>query len=523
MSRISPFCCPLLTALAAFLAAPCVPAGAQGLPAHIMEQKRRESRSDGDRELYDDFQVAAKYWYESRNPKNLPAMDEALEKLLPVALKYSTRVVDFDTWEKAQETKVYHTAGAVLLAKAYTCLYYGDVKRAAPAIQLIEDKFPYAMCLYDDRNVMWVRERLRFHEHACMLYAAMSFKVVGKMKFPAERDEFDGPQQARALENMAVLRLREGNLERLEHFFNGINESGLKTGNGEWAIHIIMDAMKPVSWEDHSKAAWREIDQAIKLWQKAKPDSVFARLAEARFAVHYARFAMDEGGERAYPDYRDRVEHGLALMQDIPKTSPAWYETQISLMGLSGAQPEEIAPVFQEGLSKYPDYAPLIITLFYRFVRSGEQGREVCARAIDQMAGDANGAVAAQVLRELLYYGDLPKLQPRLNVDSAEKVIRMAAAKWPDSYKLRSDLGLLAVTLGRQDLARELMKNMRRRWSRATWKGREDMAEALSYPEPGAPSSIPSTPEPLTRPAGPSSKPRISKVATTAATAQGRH
>ena len=456
---------------------------AQQLPAQVREQNERESRSAAERGLYDDVQVAAKYWYESRNPKNIPAMDEALEKMVPAGMKFSNRVADFTTWEKAQECKAYHTAGAVLLAKAYTLLYYGDVKKAAPAIELIENKFRYSMCLYEDRSVMRVRERLRFHEHACMLYAAMSLKVMGKIKFPAERDEFDGPMQARALENMAVLRLKEGNIERLEHFFNGINQSELKTSSGEWAIHIIMNAMKPLYWEDHANAAWKEIGQAIQRWQNEMPQSVFARLAEARFALHYAQFSLEQGGMRAYPNFRDRLEKGLALMKDIPKTSPAWYETNVGLLVLNGSQPEEFAPVFVEGLRKYSDYAPLIISMFSGFVESGEPGREVCARAIEELSEQSQGGVGAQVLRTLLFNGDLYKLQPRLNVDAAVKVIRMAVEQWPDSYKLRSDLGLLAVTLGRPDLARELMKNMRRNWNRETWKGREDMANTLSYAE----------------------------------------
>ncbi len=453
---------------------------AQTLPAQVREQAMRESRPDSQRELYDDSQVAARYWYESRNPKNIPAMDEALEKLLPVANKLAPQVNDFQSWEAAQKVKPYHTAGAVLLAKAYTLLYYGDVKNAAPAIELIENKFRYAMVLYDDRNVLWVRERLRFHEHACMLYAAMSLKVVGRMKFPAERDEFDGPQQGIALENMAVLRLKEGNIERLEHFFTGINQSGLQTSSGEWAIHIVLNAMKPVNWEDHAKAAWEEIYQAIKLWQKTKPDSVFAKLAESRFAYHHAQFAMRNGGQASYPEYRESAEHGLELIHTIPKNSPAWYETTVGLMVLNGRKAVEFAPVFQEGLRKYPEYAPLIQALCGGLVEGGEQSRELCAGIIDELAGETYGGVAAQVLRAMLYSGDLGALQPRLNMDNVEKVIRMAVVQWPHSYKLRSDLGLLAVKLGRRDLARDIMKNMRRNWSRATWRGKEDMAIALS-------------------------------------------
>ena len=135
----------------------------QQLPPQVIEQALRESQSPDQRAKHDNLQVAAKYWYASRNPKHIEDMDEALKSVLPVATRLSSFIKDFQTWETAQKYKAYHDAGSVLLAKAYTCLYFGDVKRAAPAIELIENKFPYAMILADDRTVTWVRDSLRYH------------------------------------------------------------------------------------------------------------------------------------------------------------------------------------------------------------------------------------------------------------------------------------------------------------------------------------------------------------------------
>lgn len=466
-------------AVAALCVAPC--AYAQ-LPAQVREQMERESRAPEDRVLHDDLQEAAAYWYRSRNPRHLPDMEEALAQVMPKALQLSGMVTEFQSWEQAQKMKAYHNAGAVLLSKAYTLLYYGESKKAAPVIELIEQKFRYAMCLYQDREVLWVRQRLRFHQHASMLYRAMSLKTVGKLTFPPERDEFDGPEQRRALENMAVLRLKEGNFDFLEHYFNAINESGLQTTGGEWAIHIILDAMKPVPWETESNEAWKEIYDAIKLWQSNQPGSEFAKLAEARFALHYAWFALDNGGKASYPDFRERAEHGLGLVQKIPKISPAWYETTVGLMALHGSLPEDYAPIYREGLGKYHRYSPLVIALFKGLASMGEPGYELCAQGFEEMAADGDGAVAAHVLRRMLFNNQLQRMLPRLDGDVAEKVIRAAIAEWPDSYELRSDLGLVAVTIGRRQLARDLMKNMKGKWDRRTWKGREDLATALALP-----------------------------------------
>ncbi len=454
------------------------PAYAQQLPPQVIEQALRESQSVEKRAKHDNLQAAAKYWYASRNPKQLEDMDEALADILPAAKPLSSVVKNFQTWDVAQKYKAYHDAGAVLLAKAYTCLYYGDVKKAAPAIELIETKFPYAMLLADDRTVTWVRDNLRYHEHCCMLYAAMSLKVIGKIHFPHERDEFDGPRQRKAIEHMAVLRLREGNIERLEHFFNAINASELQTSGGDWALDIIMDAMRPLDQDFQTESAWREIHSAIKIWQKQKPTSIFARLAEARYLFHYAAFIAKRGG--SFSVIRLASDRGLELMQEIPKTSPAWYDTMLRLQSITGRPPAEIAPVFQEALRKYPDYTPLAITLGRCFVKGGETGRQIYAEILEELQSSSKGALAAQMLRKTYFDGDFPDIQPRLNLETVERAIRAAVTQWPDSYELRSDLGLLAVTIGRRELAADIMRGMQNKWCRDAWRGREDIAIMLT-------------------------------------------
>ncbi|MBB5034197.1 hypothetical protein [Prosthecobacter vanneervenii] len=483
---LSPKFLSLICFLPILLAA--VASQAQQLPPQVIEQARRESLPAEKRAKHDNYQAAAKYWYASRNPKHLEDMDEALADLLPSATQLSSAIDNFHSWEEAQKYKPYHDAGAVLLAKAYTCLYYGDVKKAAPAVELIETKFPYAMLLQEDRGLQWVRENLRYHEHCCMLYAAMSLKVVGKIHFPHERDEFDGRQQRKALEHMAVLRLREGNVDRLEHFFTAINHSELQTSGGDWALDIIMNAMRPLDQDFQTEKAWREIHDAILIWQKQKPTSIFARLAEARFLYNYSMYEARHSATFAL--IRDASERGLGLMPDIPKTSPAWYDTMLRLQAVAGRPAHEIAPVFKQGLDKYPDYTPYAVALGRCFVNGGETGRQVCAEIIEQLQSTSKGALAAQMLRRIYFDGDLPAIQPRLNLDTVERCIRDAVARWPDSYELRSDLGILAVTIGRRALAADIMQGMSKKWCRYAWKGREDIAILLTSPDTAHPPRV---------------------------------
>jgi Domain of unknown function (DUF4034) len=454
---------------------------AQQIPKHVREETAREATDPSKRGLYDEVQLATEYWYDSRNPKNLPAMDEALESILPEALKLSPSVTKFVTWEAAQKVKPYHDAGAVLLAKAYTLLYYGRVREATPVIGLIEKKFPYSMALFKyHRTVLRVRERLRFHEHACAVYAAIRFRKAEALTFPSERDEFDGWAQREALKNMAILRLREGDFESVDHYFTAINKSGLQTSSGDWAIRILYDAMMPFDPEAWSSEAWKEALDAMRLWQKKKPDSMHAKLAEARLALHYAWHAVSSGGSEAYADFRERVTHGLSIIRDIPKTSPAWYDTTVGLMLSNGERIDTVAPVFKEGLLKYPDYTPLAYTLADGLVRSGEQGRQACAEMIRRYSTGPDAHVGGQLLRHLMDAGLLSELQPRLDMDAVETVVETALAAWPHGLDLRSDLGLVSVSLSQQKLARVCLAGMRGKWNRNTWQGREDIAERLS-------------------------------------------
>lgn len=467
--------------LLTFLLGACLVPGwtvlGQRVPSHVLNQLERES--SGRRSDHDNHQAAAKYWYASRNPKHLDDMDEALEELLPAARKVSPYVAGFMSWEIAHQYKPYHDAGAILLAKAYTLLYYGDVSKAAPVIDLIEREFPYAMMLEDDRSCIRVRYNLRYHEHCCMLYSAMGLEdVKANIFLPKERDEFDGPMQREALEDMAILRLREANFDRLEHLFAMVDHSGLQTSSGRWGIDIIMSAMCPHDREAHSESAWLETRNMLRLWQKAKLRSDFPRLAEARFWFHYGLFHAGDGFT-ALATLRECSEKGLELLRQVPRDSPAWYDTMIRLQVMNGQPIEKIAPVFREGLRKFPGYAPLVIALGRGFVELGESGREICCGMVGELEKEGKADAAAQLLCAILRDGDLHLIQPRLDVEICVKTIRAAFEHWPDSYELRSQLSLLAVTLGRKDVARDLLKGMEGKWCPQTWRGKEDIVIAL--------------------------------------------
>lgn len=473
---------------------------AQGqLPDHVMEQGLRES--SGNRRLNDELQSSARYWYESRNPSNLAAIDKALEQVLPEALKEAPYVHDFQTWEQAHKFKSYHDAGAVLLAKCYTLLYYGDVAKAQASVELLSQKLPFAMILDENRTVRWTRDALRYHEYMCAMYGAIVALRTKTLVFPPERDEFDGPAQRQACRHMAILRLREGNYDAVERFAEMADTQRLRTSSGDWVINLIYEAMQPLDWEMHSEGAWEELRDAIKVWQVKRPKSVYAKMAEASFLYRWSWHAWVKGKTDNYADFRERSDKGRKILEDLKPDSPAWYSLMLGLMGETGAKLKDMALVFREGNEKHPDYSPLYNDLCVAFARANEDGGIACAGVIHHLVGDGHAEQAARVLWRLCYTGDLATVQARLDMDDVRDAIQAALAAWPNSLELRSDMGFVAITLNQKDIARTAMQGIAGKWNRSTWKGREDMAKDLCVA--GARRADPlAGPLPLAKPSG---------------------
>src|SRR3569623_1771176 len=451
-------------------------------PMEAVREMLREKMTA--RPVFDVLQTAASFWYESRNTGNIPAMDEALKKVMPQALLEAPAVHDFQSWEEAHFNKAYHDAGAVLLAKSYTLLYCGEIDRARPVSKLLSETFPFSMKLERNRYVLWTRSALRYHEQMCALHAAIVTHHMPTVVCPPERDEFDGIAQMNACRHTAILRLKEGNCNAGEDFARMAVEQRLRTCSGEWVINLIFEAMQPLEEELFSEPAWQEVDYAIRDWQAQKPDSGFAKIAEASFLYHWAWHAADRGTQQGDADFRARADRGRRIMQKLHADTPAWYSMSILLMAQNNARPLDIAKVFSEGHERHPDYTPLPRDLCLTLTRCGEEGKAACSDVIHGMKNEGRSAEAAGVLWRLHREGCIEKVRRYLRVDDVRAALKGALKAWPDSLKLRSDMAFLAVLLGQKDIAFDAMQGMAGKWDRALWKSHEDIARELCAPRP---------------------------------------
>jgi len=467
------------------LALPLASLHGQGLPIQEIETAVRESRPLDKRQQFDDLQSASAYWYESRNPANLPQMDAALKKVLPLALELAPTVKDFATWEDAQLVKPYHYAGMVLLAKAYTLLYYGRVEEAKESVRLIEEKLPYAMFLYTNRTLSWVRENLRYHQHAIALYMAISTKQMGTFAFPPERDEFDGPQQLRAAEDQAILRLREGDYEMVDYFLSMCRKRALRSTTGKWIEDVIYERMSPIVSERHSEGAWDEIGEAIQSWQRVFPKSESARIAEAGYLCNHALYQHWKG--RPDSAFRQDIDKAADILSHRPSSSVGWFTLNTRVMICSGRPPEEVMVSVRENLAAHPGHHVPLADFCIMLAAGNEDSVRTCSEFLSLLSEQSDPEVIARVLNSLHKDGFLDRVQSRLDRRAVNNILKTTAQRWNASLCFRNELATLAVDLGARDTASVVMTGMRDHWSHKLWQGREAILKKVLAAVPTAP------------------------------------
>ncbi len=430
------------------------------------------------RQMHDDNQTAARYWYESRNPKNLPEMDAALARVLPTAMRQSAWIKEVPTWEEAHRVQAYHDAGAILLARCYTLLYYGRENEAKESIKLIHEKFPHALLLRPDRRVILVRRSLRYHMHACAIYRAIRERTMYTFEFPPEMDEHDAWAQEQAAEDMAMLRLREGDFDSLEHFASQARVRSLKTADGEWVSDAIYSGIHPLEGERWSAAAWDEMGGRLEEWREKKPTSVDARVANVMFTLYRFKGEVELAGSTK--------EALLKLRRTVGEIGPVSPQIPFIELIISIAledRLDQIAGIYQKAQQKFPDYTPMHIFMLMRLAAE-ENGTRHCGSMLRELATHEETVEQAARILTCLPEKSVKVMMEGLPLKDLRESMKALLESAPGSSHLRNRLGLLAVFAGQDDVGMEAMRTVGDHWERKLWSGHEYHATRLTERRP---------------------------------------
>ncbi len=442
-------------------------------PDHQTQEARREALKAEDRQEHDDYQAAARYWYESRNPKHLDDMEEALKRVLPGALRQSDWVTEVPSWEVAHHCQAYHAAGAILLARCYTQMYFGREAEAKESVRLINEKFPHALLLHINRTAVPVRRTLRYHMHACALYRAIRERKMYDFAFPPEMDEHDAWAQERAAEDMAMLRLREGDYDSLDHLASQARLRQIKTADGEWMTDAIYSGMHPIENERWSAAAWDEMAGRIRDWREKKPTSSDARIGEVIFMLYRFKKLEEEAGSTAA-----LLSQLKRMIKEIGPICPQIPCVEMILSMVGKSKLETTAGIFTQAQEKFPDYMPSHMLMMMR-LSAEEKGLSLCSAMLNELATSECPELPAMMLAQLPEK-IVKTLAEGVSIKKLRESLNATLESCSGSLAMRNRLGLLAVRLGQDDIARASMSQVGGRWERDLWKGQEYEATRLT-------------------------------------------
>lgn len=445
------------------------------LPDHQRQESRREATPAADREEHEDLQAASRYWYESRNPKHLPAMEAALKKVLPLALMQSPWITSMPTWEEAHHHRAYHDAGAVLLAKCYTLLYYGRVAEARSSLELVDTRLRYSLQLLPDRTARIVRKSLHYHEHACALYGAIISKKLDVFEFTPERDGYDADAQRQAAADMAMLRLREGNYDALDYYVSQARTRRLKTSSGQWVSEMIYRGIYPPENEVWSEAAWKEMGDRVKEWQKSKPKSIDAHIATLVYSLYFMAQKRPDNDQ----SLRTLVTAMTKMLDELDVTeSPIVAQLRLFFSIALQDQFSITAGFFHRSYESFPDNYNLIVMMHVRLMREKE-GQSLSSKFITEIGKSKHPEMMAVSLAELplaVVFNATQQVDRKLIASSIHKALEV----YPNSLEVRNDMGRLAVMVKMPELAREIMEPIGDHWDREKWKGLEEEAARIT-------------------------------------------
>lgn len=419
-----------------------------------------------------DLQAKAYGWYEKQNTADLPAMESALAKILPLALRQSAWITQLPTWEEAHQQQAYHDAGAILLAKIHTLIQADRGDEAKESIQFLIEKLPHALMVSREKVVWQVRKMVSYLQQDHSLRAAVKARKMDTYTFPAEQDGFDAWAQKQTVEDLAMVKLTEGDFDSLEHLAEQARVRELKTASGHWVSDSVYAGMQPDGGAKDF-VTWSSLEERIQAWRKKKPDSLNARIGEALVKLYQLK-ALVESGKDVSAE-QDRIMKG---MEEIGPCTPLIPLIRLVFSLLNQESLEATAGIFKEGYEKFPAYTPMLVITLMRLTAE-PNGHNLCIGVLN-VIGESKDYEQLALTLTALPPNVLPKLSRGLKMSLVRRSLKRGIELYSGSLEIRNSLGLLATRMSQQDLAQDAMSKVGVNWDRMKWKGLEEQAVRLS-------------------------------------------
>lgn len=163
-------------------------------------------------------------------------------------------------------------------------------------------------------------------------------------------------------------KLMRGRFAELDELETSLREERKRDESGLLLIHSFHAGLIPPENADLG-GFWNLDLQRIKDWQKERPDSLAAKIAEADYWLRYGwrvrgEKLAKEVGETERDVFKQHLEKSRSLLEalgDRGKQSPRWYRLMLTVDRGLGRPDDEHREVFEEGVARFPEDVSLYV------------------------------------------------------------------------------------------------------------------------------------------------------------------
>lgn len=295
-----------------------------------------------------------------------------------------------------------------------------------------------------------------------------------------ETDESKEQQELIALGSKL---LEAHDFDELEKVAHALRASKAEFPNGYWKLGRFAAGFSGLPLQA-SESRWTNLFEHLKLWVKAKPDSITARTALGWALREYAWKARGTGWANTVTPSAWKLFHArlaesretLLSATNSPEKCPLWFSSLLGV-GLGEGWPRPMYDrVFAAGTNFLPGFAPIYFVKCYhllpRWHGAAGEWEQFASDAADEFGGDEGDVLYARIawaMHENRVYTNMFR-ESKLSWPRTKRGFLLLQERYPDSISLTSEFCCLAGVARDRVLMKELFAKLEGRVDLSVWK-----------------------------------------------------
>jgi len=259
----------------------------------------------------------------------------------------------------------------------------------------------------------------------------------------------------------------------LDQFAKNLSATKRRMPNGQSRLIVFYDMADRDDAHNATPQDWARVDDYLKIWIKARPDSSTARVLRARMLRAQAwQIRGEDVASTVKPEqwagFHRLIDEAITFAEscrDLCGSDPEWYATMIALYIDHSTTDERIGPTFVEGRKKFPDYPSIYVNVARKFMPRWGGSAQMLERFAQQLISEypvqQRDEVYASLYSNTSVYGSAFGSPPvsEWNVDCSRwlRGIKAKTSKFPTESTI-SFAAYISAQCGDRALTREYLR-----------------------------------------------------------------